>query len=138
MVLLHLQQQKKSLTNTFLLAVYTVKKERERGEREREGERRERQGRGVKGVCVCVCEREGKYKLTCTCSVVIKSVKPVLLISICGIITIHNDKQKTHNNHYCVYTSWHPIHCNDPDQATVAVLQYKLSNYCINHQTISK
>ena len=57
MVLLPLQQQNKSLTNTFLLAVYIVKgerrKRREREERERERERRERgrEGRGVKGVC---------------------------------------------------------------------------------------
>ena len=44
MVLLHLQQQNKSLSNTFLLATYTVK--RERGEKEeREGERERGEGR---------------------------------------------------------------------------------------------
>ena len=75
MVLLHLQQQSKSLSNTFLLATYTVKRERgEKEEREGEREREEREGergRGVKGECV---RERGKYKLTCTCSVVIKSV----------------------------------------------------------------
>ena len=70
MVFLHLQQRNKSLSNTFLLVVYIVK--RERGEKEeKEGEREGERGRGVKGECV---RERGKYKLTCTCSVVIKSV----------------------------------------------------------------
>ena len=45
MVLLHLQQRNKSLSNTFLLATYTVK--RERGEKEeKEGERKREEKEG--------------------------------------------------------------------------------------------
>ena len=57
MVLLHLQQQNKSLTNTFLLATYTVK--RERGEKEeREGEERGRREGGER-------RREGERSKGC-------------------------------------------------------------------------
>ena len=66
MVLLHLQQRNKSLSNTFLLATYTVKRERgekeeKEGERKREekegGERRREKERGVR-----VCVREGEVQ----------------------------------------------------------------------------